>query len=66
MQFGSGLFIAKFQITVVRATITIYPIVCHSSISNVVERKNAFLDYKNKRLEKSKNCDFFKEVITNG
>ena len=29
---------------------------------DIVERKNAFLRYKNKKFKKSKNCDFCKGV----
>ena len=29
---------------------------------DIPERKDAFLEYKNNKLNKSKNCDFFKGV----
>ena len=29
---------------------------------DILVRKNAFLDYKNKKIKKSKNWDFFKGV----
>ena len=29
---------------------------------DILERRNAFRDYKNKKLKKSKNCDFSKGV----
>ena len=33
-----------------------------NSLNDIVERKNAFLGYKNKKFKKSKNCHFSKGV----
>ena len=33
---------------------------------DIVERRNAFLGYKNKKFKKSKNCIFFLKELTHG